>query len=408
MLNLRLWQNGRFVRFFLGSTISITGNWFNTVAIAVLTFRLTGQVSSVAVTIAALVLPRVLLSPIGGALADRFERRGLLITFDCLRAVVALLPLLVHDAGSLWLAYVAVLLLQTGTCIYNPAQGAYIPNLVPDELLEAANAAYATMLDIGAFAGPTLAALILGLWGPAAAFSGNALSFAISAGLLLTLPRSTRGAIRAISPRAVFRGYASIVRRYPRIAALYLCYVAVAVPTFFFQATMVVYAGTLGQPTTFVGMLYAAAGLGGTAGGLIMGQYLRCLSYATTVTIFALSVPLMGALALIHQAALALAVLACSVGAGTTGDLLFITSVQRHVASEERGRAFGMWAWCVAIGQLIGAGLGIVVTTQTAVPVLLWISLAVFPIVLVGVLLSISAKQSVETAPVVAAMEGTP
>lgn len=406
MPETRLWRNESFLRFFIGAGLSVVGDWFNTVAIAVLTYRLTGRVALVAVTLAVSVLPRLVLAPVGGALADRFERRGLLIALDSARAVVALLPLLAHDGGSVWVIYLAVLLLQAGTCIYNPAQGAYVSHLVPDDLLETANAAYATMRDVGMFAGPALAAVALGIFGPAIAFWSNALSFVIAAMLLRTLPRALPGAARAANLPALLAGYLAIARRYPRITALYLCYLARTVPIFFLQAIMVVYARELGQPTTFIGLLYATAGLGGALGGLAMGRYLRHLPYGATAAIFVVNVPLLGALALVHQAALALIVIACASAAGTAGDVIFTVNVQRHVASEERGRAFGMLFWCIAIGQLLGAGLGITVSALTAVPALLWISMAVLPIVAVGVLLSVRAAQRPGMAPAAAVAEG--
>jgi MFS family permease len=387
-----LWRHGPFARFFIGASLSVIGDWFNTVAIVVLTYRLSGEVSWVAVTIMAAVVPRVLLAPVGGILADRFPRRSLLVTLDCARAVVALLPLMAHDVSTLWLVYVAVALLQAGAFIYNPAQGAYVPHLVPDDLLEAANAAYASMRDIGMFVGPALAAAVLGLWGPAVAFWGNSLSFAVAAGLLLTLPRVGHGVTQMAGLRALTAGYATIVRRYPRLAPLYMCQLAYAVLVYLFQAIMVVYAKAVGQPTTFVGVLYAAAGVGGALGGFAMGRYLRRLPYAVSIGIYALSVPLLGALALVHVAGPALVLLACSTAAGTAGDVIYFVSVQRYVTPQERGRAFGLWFWCIAIGQLIGAALGVAVTLRTAIPALLGVGLGLCPLVLMGVLLSIRAE----------------
>lgn len=391
MLNARLWRHGPFVRFFMGAGLSIVGDWFNTVAIAVLIYQLTGRVALVAVAFIASVLPRVALAPIGGALADRFERRNLLIALDASRAVVALLPLFAHSAGMVWCAYGAVLLLQAGACVYNPTQGAYLSHLVPDDLLEPANASFATMRDSAMVVGPALAAAVLGVWGSAVAFGANALSFAVSAGLLLTLPHAIHGATQALQVRTFVTAHAAIVRRYPRIAALYLCYLVAVVPLYFFQTIMVVYARDLGQPTSFVGMFYAAAGLGGALGGLIMGHYLRRLPYTVVISLYALGVPALGALAFVHNVGLALAFLAGRAAAGTTGDLIVTVSVQRYVAPEQRGRAFGLWFWCIAIGQLVGACMGVTVTVHTAMSVLLWCSLVILPIILIGMLVSIRA-----------------
>ena len=394
MLNTRLWRHGPFLRFFIAASFSNVGNWFNTVAIAVLIYRLTGRVSTVAVAIALSVLPRALLGLAGGAVADRVERRDLLVILDAARAVVALLPLLAHDAASVWLVYAAVLLLQLGTCIYNPAQSAYVPHLVDDDLLEPANAAYASMRDVGMFGGPALAWAILGLWGPAAAFYGNALSFVVSAGLMLTLPRARFVATQVPRFGALIAGYVTIVRRYPRVAALYLCFFAAAVPIYFFQAIMVVYVKNIGEPTVFVGVLYCAAGLGGAIGGFLMGHYLRRLRYAMALAIYGLCIPLVGALALVHGALVALLLLALSTAAATAGDLIFTVSVQRDVAPGERGRAFGLLFWCVPIGQLLGALVAAGTTAGTALAMLPWVSACALPVVLAGGLLSIRAKPS--------------
>ena len=196
------------------------------------------------------------------------------------------------------------------------------------------------------------------------------------------------------------------MRRYPRIGALYLCYLACAAAIYFFVAIMVVYAEALGQPATFIGALYAAAGLGGALGGFGMGQYLRRLPYPAAIAIYALSVPLLGALVFVHHTGPALVLWACSTAAGTAGDVIFSVSVQRYVTAEERGRAFGMLFWCIAIGQLIGASLGTTVTARTAVPALLWVSMAGFTIVIAGVLLSIRARTPAGLATVGAMAKG--
>lgn len=407
MLNIRLWKSSYFTRFCGGAAISLLGNWFLTIAVAVLIFKLTGQVSSVGLLIAAQIAPRLLLAPLGGAIADRFERRRLLIVLDSTRALVTLLPLFVHNASSLWVLYLAVVLLQICGCIYSPAQSAYLPLLITDDLLESANATYTIMRDSSIFIGPALATVVLSLWGSAVAFAGDALSFAISAAVLLTLPRSEQGAKHRLSPRTIMAGYTAIIRRYPRIAPLYLCCLAAIAPIFYFQAIMVVYMKTIGQPTSSLGMLYAAAGLGGTLGGLVMSHYLRRMPHGLAVSIFALSAPVLGAVALVHDAWLALFLVACSTVAGTTGDLVFAVNVQRYVLPEERGRAFGLWTWCIAVGQLIGACVSIAVSTAVAVPGLLWVSLAALPIVAIGGWLSVNARHPISLIPAGTAVEGT-
>ncbi len=142
-----------------------------------------------------------------------------------------------------------------------------------------------------------------------------------------------------------------------------------------------------GKRIAIVGLLYAAAGAGGALGAIAMGRYQRRLSPVAAITIYALNVPLLGALALVHQAALALLVLACSTVTMTVGDLIFAVYVQRQVPAAEQGRAFGLLFWFFAVGQLTGAMLGVGVSSADAVPALLRVSLAVLPFIFTGLLL---------------------
>jgi len=385
LLKRNLWRNARFVRFTAGGAFSLVGNWFNTVAIAVLLFHLTGRASAVALSLALQVLPGMFLAPLGGAIADRFERRRLMLILDSVRALISLAPLLVHNTSTAWIIYLSSLLLQACTNIYNPAQNAYLPELVADGQLEPANAAYISLRNIAIFVGPALAGVVIAKWGTSVAFVANSVSFAVAASALLTLPSAKPTAIRELNPGALFGGYVTVASQYPSIARLSLCYFAAYLPISFFEGTMVAYTRVLGQPTSFVGLIYTAAGLGGIAGGLLMGQYFRRLSFTQIVIIDLLSVPSLGLLVFIGNVPLFLLAIAGTQVASNAGDVAYTTCVQRYVSSVERGRVFGLFRWSSSSGQFIGAGLGAVITASMTVPALLWISLAALPIALTGV-----------------------
>ncbi len=393
MLQGRLWCRGSFIRFFVGATFSVTGSWFNTVAIAVLTFRITGQVSAAAGAIALSVVPRAILGPLGGVVADAFERRTSMIVIDVIRAVISLAPLLVHDRSTLWIVYTSVVLSQAASVFYG--QRAYVSALVPDDLLEGANAAVAIMLDVGLVAGASLASVLIGALGPDPAFIINALSFAVSAGLLLTLPRarnvveSTQSTVSRMG--ALLWGYGAIIRRYPRVTALYVGYAVNTTPIVFFQAVLVAYVAFLHQPLSFTGVLYAAAGVGGIVGGVAMGQYFKQLPYGVALSIFASSVLLLGALAFASGLWVALILFALSTAAGTAGDVVVLVTIQRLVASDEQGRAFGLLNWTSALGQLLGAVLGLLLA-KVAIAGLFWVSVIAFVIVVVSLTASARAE----------------
>src|SRR5581483_3106048 len=129
-----------------------------------------------------------------------------------------------------------------------------------------------------------------------------------------------------------------------------------------------------------------------------MGQWQRHLSPRAVVALYGLEIPLLGSLALVHAPILALVLLTASVASSMVGDLIFSVRVQRYVPTEERGRAFGLVFWCMAVGQMAGAMLGTMVRPALAVPVLGWVSVGVLPITALGLAQFVRSHQ-VPTAP---------
>jgi len=392
MFSTQLWRHGPFVRFFIGATLSDIGAWFNTVAVSVLIYRLTGQVALVATGVAFQVAPRLVLNPLAGVLADRFDRRGLLIALDLFSALAALIPLvgLVWPAHSaLPLIYLSILLLQTASTLYWPTQDAYVTGIVPHELLEGANAASSVSIDTAIFSGPALGALVVGAWGSGPSFVINAVSFLVSALLLSRMPRAVRRDDEPLpTPGALVRGYVTIVQEHHRLIALYLVPLASVVPVFYFQAVAVAYARSVGQASTFIGWLYAAVGVGGILGAAVLKRIQTHLPPVGILGLFLVSAPLLGVLALTHQWWVALVLLAASGFTNTTAELIIRVRIQRSVAPDELGRAFGMLRFCMAIGQALGAILGIAIADVAALTGLLWIGFGVVPIMAVGLALS--------------------
>ena len=131
----------------------------------------------VALTITVPELAFFLLSPIGGALADRIDRRRLMIAADLARAALCLPLLLVDSPGTVWLVFVLLASISVFTACFEPASRAAVPNVVDPEDLAAANSlvgsAWGTMLAVGA----ALGGLVVTLFGRDAAFLGNTASF---------------------------------------------------------------------------------------------------------------------------------------------------------------------------------------------------------------------------------------
>src|SRR4051794_11422517 len=131
-----LLRNSEFRRLFLAHSISRAGDTFNTVALVVLVFQLTGSGLGVAGTVAFEVLPVLLLGPVVGLIVDRYPRRTLMVLADRVRAGLALWLALVGD--SVPVAYGVAFGLSAFTQVFNPAANSTLPDVVePDELVDA-------------------------------------------------------------------------------------------------------------------------------------------------------------------------------------------------------------------------------------------------------------------------------
>src|SRR3712207_2110892 len=122
-------RNRDFRRLYLASVISLGGDWFLFVALTSLVIEATERALFVGVLVLAQELAFVVSSPFAGALADRLDRRKLMIACDLGRAVVCVSFLAVGEE-TIWLAYPLIAALATLAAPFDPASSAAIPNLV--------------------------------------------------------------------------------------------------------------------------------------------------------------------------------------------------------------------------------------------------------------------------------------
>ncbi len=184
-----LTRNRSFARLYAAQLISFGGDWFAVVALAGLVHDLTGSATLVTLILVTHMLSIAVFSPLGGHLADRLDRRRLMVSADVIRALLALGFLLVDRPGEVWVVYVLTAGIGCLTAVFEPASTAAVPNLVDPEDLPAANvlvgSAWGTMLAVGGALGGIVAATL----GREAAFMGDAASFAVSAVLLVGIRR---------------------------------------------------------------------------------------------------------------------------------------------------------------------------------------------------------------------------
>ncbi len=366
--------NPAFSRLFAAQLISFAGDWFATVALLGLVLELTGSPAMASLLLVVQTGAFAVASPIAGVLADRYDRRRLMVMADVARVPVALAFLLARDSDTLWIAFVAAGLLSLGAAVFEPTSSASLPNLVEGAELPEANvligSAWGTMLAVGAALGGLVAATL----GRDVAFAVNAASFGASALLIIGIHRSFRESpdrFRAGAAPRVAGGVAESIRvvlRFARgnrtLAALLL-----SKTTFGVGAGVIVLLAVFGRDVfragdAGIGVLFAARGLGALIGPFlvrsIVGVSERGLigGIAASFGIFAVCYGLLPLAPILPLAAVA--VFGAHLGGGAQWTLSSY-GLQRAAPDAIRGRVFsfdyGLLTLTIALSTLVAGFL---------------------------------------------------
>ena len=263
--------------FFSGQAVSLIGNAAFTVALGWRTYTLTGQASSLGYVLAAQALATVATLLIGGVLADRYDRRRLMVASDvgrCLAvAVLAGLDATGHLSFDLLLTF--AVLVGLGEGFFIPAFGGMVPLVVESPLLASANALVGIARQGSLLIGPGIAAALYAPVGSAAVFVLDAASFLVASGLLLLasprrLPSAPRESARSELADG-FRYVAGVPFVWITIAASSLLLMIQVAP---FQVLLpVLVQGEWGRGAGGYGALASVMGAGMIAGALAFGTF---------------------------------------------------------------------------------------------------------------------------------------
>ncbi len=174
-------RNRRFRLLWFGDIISLLGDWFNLIASATLVATLTQSGLAVGGLFVVRMLAPFLVSPVAGVVADRYNRKHILIIADIIRAITLVGFLFVRDAGDIWLLYTLSAIQLGVSGFFFPTRNALLPDIVSERELGTANAlgstTWSTMLALGAAIG----GLVSGTLGIYPAFIIDAVTFLVSA-----------------------------------------------------------------------------------------------------------------------------------------------------------------------------------------------------------------------------------
>lgn len=191
------WRVPAFRRLWIAGLVSDTGDWLLLVALPVLVYQLTGSTLGTAGAFLVELAPPVLLAPVLGAVADRFDRRRTLLVVSAVQAV-ALLPLLaVHGRAGLPLVYGVIGVQSALAALFDPAKNALLPTLVPPADLVSANALTGLNNNLGRLVGGPLGGLLLAGGALPVIVLVDAASFVAAAFLIATVPTTSARTVGA-------------------------------------------------------------------------------------------------------------------------------------------------------------------------------------------------------------------
>jgi NRE family putative nickel resistance protein-like MFS transporter len=362
----RLSANPDYVRLFLAQVASLLGSGVTSVALAVFAYDLAGRNATVVVGTALMlrILAFVLLSPIAGVLADRVDRKRMLIVADLLRvALVGLFPWVT----TVWQVYALIFAINAVTAFFTPVYEASLPEVVGKTLYTRALSASRVALDVEAALGPLVAGALIVAVGVRWTFWFDAGTYLISALLVLGArvpgPAKARTGFpwREFFPQVSFG--TRVLLRVPALRQALVLHVAEAAAGAVTIVTTVVYVrDVLGRGDGAFALTMAAVGLGSSVAALLIGRRAtRLRAEETTEAHHAryhrwaertlLAGGLLSALPLLpgmlEPGLVPLLLLWALIGAG--GAMIAIPSVgllAEHTSPDERGRAYAAhFAW---------------------------------------------------------------
>lgn len=355
-------RNYRF--FFAGQLVSVTGSWLQSTAQAWLILELTHSPLMLGLLLTVQFLPNLLLQPLGGLVADRWNKRTILmLTQSCFAVVAGVLGITVGlGAARAWEVFLLVAMFGLINVVDGPTRQAFVPEMVGSRQLANAVALNSMVFNGARVIGPALGGVLIATVGTALCFDLNAVSYlAVIGGLWLMHPGELHSPRRSTGVRASARAQikegVGYVRRTPEVALVIVLMAVVG--TFSYNLTLMItalartglHAGAPG-----FGLLSAALGLGALVGAAGVAYASRASMPALLVgcAIFGLFLALAGQMPGLVPAMVMLAGAGCGM---IVYSAMSNSVVQTFTPAHLRGRVMSLYLWVflgtTPIGSLI-------------------------------------------------------
>lgn len=290
--------NRQYALFIAAAFVSNIGLWLSNLAVPYVIFQTTGSALWVSAVTFAQFVPNFFMAPFGGSIADRYDRRRVLLITQAGAAIAAAALWLAWSLGARSPALILVLIAVAGALqgLNLPSWQAFVADLVPRSQLKSAVAVNSLQFNAARSVGPAVAGVIIAVAGPGPAFMLNAVSFlAVLGALVVVRPGSAPRVAPTGGIMRQFAGSLRYVQRQPGIAVAIAVAVAVgALGNPIFQFT-VIFAGSVWDiGPTGLGLLNAALGVGVFVAAPFISSGWHRLSRIVTVSMALQGVSLIG------------------------------------------------------------------------------------------------------------------
>ena len=360
-------RHPRFRRYSAGVLFSLTGNWVEAAAFGYVVLLLGGSAATLGLIGFLNTIPNLIFGLPAGALADRHDRRRLILLFQGLNMLVAIALAVLWQLDALTvplMGAIAVVGGSLGTLSFPAFQG-MLASSVPREDLESAVAINSLSLQVARFVGPAIAGVLLAQGGPTWVFGANALSFLGVLVAVALLPGSRAAATEvAVGIGGAMKEGLRYVFGQRSLASLMVLTLFAGLfgtpPVAFMLPAIAKFVLDGGAGT--LGALTAAIGLGSLIGAVALLRLARRPNKGEPVTVaFVLTAAAVAGVGLSHVVGLTLALAVAGGLAGVVFVGLSTVVVQAAVSDEMRARAMAIWAAAfvgvLPFGALITAGL---------------------------------------------------
>ncbi len=262
--------------YFVSQIISFSGTWMQSIALAWLVLQLTGSGTALGTVMAMQFLPTLVLAPIGGMLADRFDKRRLIIGTQSMAGLLALAMGIITLTGvvELWMVYTLAAGFGAVTALDNPSRQTFVMEMVGADDISNAVTLNSVVVNAARVIGPAIGGVIIATVGIGECFVANAVSYlaVVTAMLLIRSDQLHPSARSARAPRQLREGF-----RYawsePTLRTTLVMLAIIGTLTFEFSTTLPMLSEfTFGAGSTGLAIMTSLMGAGAVMGGLAVAS----------------------------------------------------------------------------------------------------------------------------------------